>query len=128
MRASRFVARSPCSATPHIRFLFVGSRVSLAASFSTALADQHLAIRSGRYDQLPRGLAPPSSSPCRAHTKEPSLPGCAGGTVLCERRIRGSGTGARPRCPHPSRGGRRELHPPAHHALPSPITGEEITS
>ena len=38
--------------------------------------------------------------------------------------------GARPRHPHPSRGGRRELHPPTRHAFPSPgkVTGEGNTS
>ena len=31
-RASQLLARSPCSATPHIRFLFIGSRFTLHAS------------------------------------------------------------------------------------------------
>src|SRR5688500_4974741 len=37
VRASRSRARSPCSATPPIRFLFVGSRVRYPASFSAPL-------------------------------------------------------------------------------------------
>src|SRR5688500_16685905 len=48
---------------PHIRFLFVSPWVSLAASFSTVLAAQHLAVRSGSNDQVPRGLSPHKSSP-----------------------------------------------------------------
>ena len=37
-RASRLLARSPCSAVPHIRFLFIGSRFTLHASSQQLLA------------------------------------------------------------------------------------------
>ena len=37
-RASRLLARSPCSAVPHIRFLFIGSRFTLHASSPRSVA------------------------------------------------------------------------------------------
>src|SRR5690606_34679725 len=37
-RASRFCARSPCLATPFIRFLFIGSQLMLHASFPRSVA------------------------------------------------------------------------------------------
>ena len=56
-------------APPHIRFLFVAPQVSLPASFSESLTIPRLAVRSGRCDQLPRGLSPPSRWSCWAHKK-----------------------------------------------------------
>jgi len=38
-----------------------------------------------------------------------------------------NGLGACPRGPHPSRGGRRKLHPPTRHAFPSPDNGRGET-
>ncbi len=66
-RASRSVARSPWSATPHIRFLFVGSRLRYPASFSAALTARRLADHFGPCDQVPGGLPPPDHRPCRAY-------------------------------------------------------------
>ncbi|CAN5892377.1 hypothetical protein BH11GEM2_BH11GEM2_01010 [soil metagenome] len=42
VRASRFHARSPWSAPPRLRFLYVAPQVSLAAAFSTVLTDSTL--------------------------------------------------------------------------------------
>src|SRR3990172_2932163 len=36
---------------------------------------RRLAVRLGRYDQLPGGLAPPSHPPCWAHTTKAARPG-----------------------------------------------------
>jgi hypothetical protein len=56
--ASQSFARSPREAPPLIRFLFVGSQVSLRASFRRSLALPPLRFRSGRRDRLPAELPP----------------------------------------------------------------------
>ena len=43
-RASRSIARSPWSAPPRIRFLYVAPQVSLAASFGAVLTDGSVAL------------------------------------------------------------------------------------
>lgn len=67
MRASRSRARSPCSATPPIRFLFVGSTGSLPRFFQRSPHGRRLAARFGPYDQVPGGLSPPDHCSCWAH-------------------------------------------------------------
>src|SRR3989454_3284173 len=65
-------------ASPRIRFLCVDARVSLPASSApplrTDLLRVRLAVRSGSRDQVPRGLTPPSHSPCRAHKRQGRRP------------------------------------------------------
>src|SRR5690606_18291804 len=68
VRASRSRARSPCSAAPPIRFLFVGSTGSLHLFFQRSPHGRRLAVRFGPYDQVPGGLSPPDHRPCWAHT------------------------------------------------------------
>jgi hypothetical protein len=57
------------SATPLIRFLFVAPQVSLLRFFQQLAHARRLAVRSGRCDQLPKGLTPPSEWSCWAHTQ-----------------------------------------------------------
>src|SRR5690606_13176465 len=71
VRASRSRARSPCSAAPPIRFLFVGSTGSLPRFFQRSPHGRRLAARFGPYDQVPGGLSPPDHRPCWAHSRMP---------------------------------------------------------
>ena len=64
------MARSPWSTAPHIRFLFVGSRLRYPASFSAVLTVRRLAVHFGPCDQVPGGLPPPDYRPCRAYQKK----------------------------------------------------------
>jgi hypothetical protein len=71
---SRNLTRSPCSATPSIRFLSPStcSGQALARSFAprflpTLGRPDAVALRFIRCDQLTGGLAPPRVRPCRAH-------------------------------------------------------------
>src|SRR5690606_32583741 len=68
VRASRSTARSPCSAAPPIRFLFVGSTGSLPRFFQRSPHGRRFAARFGPYDQVPGGLSPPDHRPCWAHS------------------------------------------------------------
>ena len=68
-RAPRSLARSPWSTAPHIRFLFVGSRLRYTASFSAALTVRRLTVHFGPCDQVPGGLPPPDYRPYRAYQK-----------------------------------------------------------
>jgi hypothetical protein len=63
-RALRTRARSPCLASPHIRFLFVG--LQLRAPLPSRRL-RRSAVCFARRDQLTRGLSPPSRCPCWAH-------------------------------------------------------------
>ena len=67
--ASRLCARSPRSASPHIRFLFVGPPLLLRASSRHSLAVMPLRFAFGRCDLLPPGLSPGSRCPCWAHAR-----------------------------------------------------------
>ena len=84
-RALRSVARSPYSAPPRIRFLYVTPRGSLHRFIQHRPHGRCLAVRSGSCDQVPRGLTPPSHSPCRAHHKKAASPTTRGllSTVSC---------------------------------------------
>src|SRR5690606_21452542 len=68
VRASRSTARSPCSAAPPIRFLFVGSTGSLPRFFQRSPHGRRFAARFGPYDQVPGGLSPPDHRPYWAHS------------------------------------------------------------
>ena len=71
-RASRSLARSPCSAPPHIQFLSVGLRFrSTRPSRRPRGPTLCASLRFARCDQLTRGLPPPRRCPCRAHKKNP---------------------------------------------------------
>ena len=79
VRASRPYARSPAgSAPPQIQFLYVAP-AGLATRFFRRFAHApRFAVRSGRCDQLPGGLPPPSQRSCWAHisarrSRAPSL-------------------------------------------------------
>src|SRR5215475_12169722 len=67
-RASRPLARSPCSAPPRIRFLFVGPQ--LRFPLPSRRPHGRSAVRFARCDQLTGGLPPPSRCPCRRTKKE----------------------------------------------------------
>jgi len=75
-RASRLLARSPCSAVPHIRFLFIGSRFTLHASSQQLLALPQLRFTSFAVASLREDLHL-QEGPCRAHKKR--------GRVFCRR-------------------------------------------
>ena len=66
-RALRSYARSPWSAPPYIRFLFVAPQVSLHRFFQRRSHDCRLVVHSGCCDQLPKGLPPLSRWSCWAH-------------------------------------------------------------
>ena len=57
-RASRLLARSPCSAAPSIRFLFIGSQFMLHASFPQSVALMQLRFASFAVINLRRDLHP----------------------------------------------------------------------
>ena len=58
MRASRLLARSPCSAAPSIRFLFIGPRFTLHASSPRSVALAQLRFASLAMTSLWRDLHP----------------------------------------------------------------------
>src|SRR5690606_13280912 len=57
-RASRFLARSPCSAAPSIRFLFIGSQLTLHASSPRSVTLAQLRFASFAVINLRRDLHP----------------------------------------------------------------------
>ncbi|MGH7620556.1 MAG: hypothetical protein ACREPM_25350 [Gemmatimonadaceae bacterium] len=65
----RSLARSPWSAPPHIRFLYVAPQVSRRRCFQRVTHVPRLAVYSGRCDPLPPGLPPVSQCSCWAHHK-----------------------------------------------------------
>jgi len=69
-RASRFIARSPCSAPPH-PVLVHRPAIALPASFTSSSGPDALRFRFARCDQLTGGLSPPRPRPCRAHKEKP---------------------------------------------------------
>ena len=91
MRASRSRGRSPCSATPLIRFLFVGSTGSLPRFFQRFPRGRRLAARFSPYDQVPGGLSPPDHCSCWAHTTEAPRQRCRGASCSALDRIRTCG-------------------------------------
>ena len=69
-RALRFMARSPRSATPSIRFLVLRLAI-YAPRFLPTLGRPHaVALHFVRCDQLTAGLAPAGVRPCWAHHKK----------------------------------------------------------
>ena len=69
-KASRFRARSPCSAAPSMRFLFIGSRFTLRACLPTFGHPHAAALHFAYCDQLAGELAHPGVRPCWAHTEK----------------------------------------------------------
>ena len=67
-RASRSHARSPWSATPSIRFLFIGPQLSLHASSLHSVALTQLRFTS--LTVTVTGLTPVRIRPCRAHLRK----------------------------------------------------------
>jgi hypothetical protein len=64
-RASRSFARSPCSAAPFIRFLFIGSQ--FRSTLPLHGPPSAVALHFARCDQLATGLAHARVHPCWAH-------------------------------------------------------------
>jgi hypothetical protein len=79
-RASRFMARSPCLAAPSMRFLYIGSRFTIHASFPHSVALMQLRFASFVVINLRRDLHPQECAHA-GHTKEKGKP--AGGFPCC---------------------------------------------
>ncbi len=69
-RASRFTARSPWEAPPHIRFLSIGTRFTLHASSPRSVALTQLRFTSLAMTSLGRDFHPAGVRPCRAHSND----------------------------------------------------------
>ena len=117
-RASRFLARSPCLAPPSMRFLFIGSRFMLHASFPRSVALTQLrftllAVTSSQRDLHPQVCAHAGRTkkvPRRGHIPAPAL---NQGTLETIKKIatRASHTTPNPsKHPHPSRQTNRKIH------------------
>src|ERR1035437_56640 len=61
--------RSPWSATPSIRFLFIGPQLRSTLPVPTLGRPHAVALRFARCDQLATGLSPTRVRPCWAHQK-----------------------------------------------------------
>ena len=73
-RASRFLARSPCSAAPSVRFLFIGSQLRCLRHrmrwLPTVGRPAAVSLRFPSCGQLAAGLAPARVRPCWTHKKK----------------------------------------------------------
>lgn len=75
-RASRFLARSPCSATPSIRFLFIGSRFTLHASSPHSVTLMQLRFTPFAVINLRRDLHPQECAHAGRTKKNGAAPRC----------------------------------------------------
>src|SRR5690606_18936846 len=84
-RASRFTARSPCLAAPSIRFLFIGSQLTLHASFPRSVALTQLRFTSFAVINLWRDLHPQECAHAGRTIKNPCNLGFAGVGCMADR-------------------------------------------
>src|SRR5690606_9316923 len=123
-RASRFTARSPCLAAPSIRFLFIGSQLTLHASFPRSVALTQLRFTSFAVINLWRDLHPQECAhagrtakrnppPCGRWVPAGGRPASGRPILHCTALIRSLAPPARPRAPHPRRVRHATRSPPA---------------
>src|SRR5690606_25940518 len=98
-RASRFTARSPCLAAPSIRFLFIGSQLTLHASFPRSVALTQLRFTSFAVINLWRDLHPQECAHA-GRTDKNTAPKRRGGASWVDVTARRP-WGNRPECPGP---------------------------
>jgi hypothetical protein len=110
-RASRFLARSPWSAPPHIHFLSIGPQFR-SSFLPTVGRPTAVALHFARRDQLTMGLAPTRMRPCCAHKRKAAPRGglrclslrlALSGQRPFQSRVGGRRAAARSRPPRPLR-------------------------